>query len=113
MSEKIRKINFSYTKEGGEESTRTVIAPKFIKESYNSFKELEKDQVNYVSGYEIEKEGLTEDEIKEYEECVYDYFSVAIPTMEEYLKDLGLDPQKVQQKSFKKERISNANVITE
>ena len=110
-SEFIRKISFKYTKKDGEESARTIIAPKFLKESFNSFKELEKENVNYVSGYEINREDLSEEDAKEYEECICDYFEIAIPTMEEYLKDLGLDPKKVKLKSFKKSGISNTNII--
>ena len=113
MAEFIRKITFDYTKKDGEESARSIIAPKFLKESYNSFKELEKEQVNYVSGYEIQKEGMDTEDIKEYEECICDYFTLALPTMEEYLRDLGLDSKKVVQKSFKKGSINNSRVIKE
>jgi len=112
MKEIIKKANFKYTKKGGEESERTILIPKFLKESYNSFKEFEKEQVKYISGYEISKEGLTEDEIKEYEECLIDYFTMVVPTVEEYFEDLGLDPEKVKQKTFKKDGVSNLNVIT-
>jgi len=111
MAENIRKIKFTYTKKEGETSERTILFPKFLKESYNSFKELEKEQVNYVNGYEINIEGMDEDEIKEYEECVVDYFTLALPTMEEYLRDLKLDPSKVTQKSFKKSNISNPQIF--
>jgi hypothetical protein len=107
MAEFIKKITFKYKKKDGEETERNIIAPKFLKESFNSFKELEKEQVNYVSGYEIQTEGMDEDEIKEYEEVICDYFTLALPTMEEYLKDLGLNPEKVKQKSFKKEGVTN------
>jgi hypothetical protein len=113
MAEFIKKITFKYTKKDGEESTRSILAPKFLKESYNSFKELDKEQVKYVSGFEVQKDGLTEEEIKEYEESVVDYFTLALPTMEEYLKDLGLDPEKVKRKHFKKDGISRPNIIKE
>jgi len=109
--EKIKKIIFQYSKKEGEASERSILFPKFLKESYNSFKELEKEQVNYVNGFEINTEGMDEDEIKEYEECIVDYFTLALPTMEEYLKDLKLDASKVTQKTFKKTGISNLKVI--
>lgn len=111
MSENIKKIRFTYIKKEGETSERTILFPKFLKESFNSFKELEKEQVNYVNGYEISTEGMDKDEIKEYEECIIDYFTLALPTMEEYLKDLKLDPSKVNQKSFKKSGISNPQIF--
>jgi hypothetical protein len=111
MAEFIKKITFKYKKKDGEETVRNILAPKFLKESFNSFKELEKEQVNYISGYEIESEGMDEDEIKEYEESICDYFTLALPTMEEYLKDLGLNPDKVKQKSFKKDGVLNYKII--
>jgi hypothetical protein len=113
MGEIIKKVNFDYTKEDGEKSARTILAPKFLKESYNSMKDFDKDAVNYISGYEIDKEGLTEEEIKEYEECVLDYFTIVVPTLEDYLSDLKLDPKRVQRKAFKKEGIDNVSVIKE
>jgi hypothetical protein len=113
MAEIIKKINFDYTKEDGVQSARSVIAPKFVKESYNSIKDFDKESVNYISGYEINKEGMTEDEVKEYEECVLDYFTLVVPTLEDYLKDLKLDPTKIQMKSFKKERVNNVQIIKE
>jgi hypothetical protein len=113
MSESVKKIIFDYSKKEGETSVRTILSPKFLKESSNYFKDFEKEQVKYVSGYEIQKEGLTNDEIKEYEECVLDYFNLVIPTMDEYLKDLGLDSSKVKQKTFKKDGILNPSIIKE
>jgi hypothetical protein len=113
MSESVKKIIFDYSKKEGETSVRTILSPKFLKESSNYFKDFEKEQVKYVSGYEIQKEGLTNDEIKEYEECVLDYFNLVIPTMDEYLNDLGLDSSKVKQKTFKKDGISNPSIIKE
>ena len=113
MANLVKKIIFDYSKKEGETSARTILSPKFLKESSNYFNDFEKEQVKYISGYEIQKEGLTSDEIKEYEECVLDYFNLVIPTMEEYLKDLGLDTSKVKQKVFKKEGVSNHSIIKE
>jgi len=111
MPDFIRKITFDYVKKDGEESVRNIIAPKFLKESFNSFLEIDKEQVKYVSGFEIEVNGLEFDEIKEYEETICDYFNLALPTMEEYFKDLGLDYKRVKQKSFKKEGVKNHKII--
>lgn len=113
MGDNIKKIKFTYTKKEGETSERTILFPKFLKESFNSFKDIEKEQVKYVSGYEINTENMDEDEIKEYEDCIIDYFTLALPTMEEYLRDLKLDPSKVIQKSFKKDGISNPQIFKE
>lgn len=111
MAEFIRKIIFDYTKKDGETSLRSIMAPKFLKESYNIFQEFEKEQVGYVSGYEVQREGMSEEDIKEYEEVLVDYFTIAIPSIEEYFKDLGLDPTKIKQKTFSKKDISNPSVI--
>lgn len=111
MGELIKKINFEYTKKQGKKSTRSIIAPKFLKESCNSINDFDKESVNYISGYEINKEGLNEQEAKEYEECVIDYFTIVVPTLEDYLSDLKLDPKRVKIKSFKKEGVENVNII--
>ena len=63
MTDFIRKITFDYIKKDGEESVRNIIAPKFLKESFNSFTEIDKEQVNYVSGFEINTDDLESDEI--------------------------------------------------
>lgn len=111
MPDFIKKITFDYVKKDGKESVRNIIAPKFLKESFNSFAEIDKEQVKYVSGFEIETEGLEPDEVKEYEEIICDYFNLALPTMEEYFKDLGLDYSRIKQKSFKKEGVKNHKII--
>jgi len=111
MPDFIRKIIFDYTKKDGEESVRNIIAPKFLKESFNSFSEIDKEQVKYVSGFEIDTHGLDSEEVKEYEETICDYFSLALPTMEEYFNDLGLEYKRIKQKSFKKEGVKNHKII--
>ena len=111
MPDFIRKITFDYVKKDGKESVRNIIAPKFLKESFNSFAEFEKEQVKYVSGFEINTEDLGVEDIKEYEETICDYFNLALPTMEEYFKDIGLDYKRIKQKSFKKEGVKNHKLI--
>jgi hypothetical protein len=114
MKEKefIKEINFDYKKSDGTKTFRKLLAPKFIKESYNNFKELEQEKVNYVSGYEISSD-LSEEEIKDYEEAISDYYSLEFRTLEQYLKDEGFDETKVKMKSFKKEGISNYKIVKE
>lgn len=111
MAEFIKKITFDYIKKDGEESIRNILAPKFLKESFNSFSDLEKEQVKYVSGYEIDSKDLSEEDLKEYEETICDYFNLALPTMEEYFEELNLDFKRVKQKSFKKEGVKNHKII--
>lgn len=105
------KISFTYKKEDGTTSKRVVLQPKFIKESSNYLKDFHKDSVQYVQGYEIDKTGLSEGDVKKYEEVVNDYFDLVMPKMEDYLREQGIDPNKVKQKAFKKNGISDFQVI--
>ena len=106
-----RKVSFSYTKDDGSISNREILEPKFLKESFNLYNDFEKENVKYIQGFEIKKEGLTEEENKKYEEVLRDYFDLTIPTMEEFFKENLLDYGRIQQKSFKKEKITNFNII--
>lgn len=106
----MKKAQFTYTKEDGSTSKREILNPKFLKESYNYFSDFDKESVKYVQGYELDKTGLTEEQIKKYEEILSDYFELAIPTINEFFSENGLDPKKIQQKTFKKENITNPSI---
>jgi hypothetical protein len=103
------KISFTYKKDDGSTSMRTIIQPKFLKESSNYFNDFFKESVKYVQGYELD--GLNESESKQYEEAINDYFDLVMPKMEDYLREQGFDPAKVKQKAFKKEGISDFKVL--
>jgi hypothetical protein len=103
------RANFEYKKEDGSISQREIINPKFIKESYNYYDSVEKEAVKYVQGYEIDSSELTLEEKKLYQETLIDYFNLSLPTISEYMRENGLDPNKVKIKNFKKENISNFN----
>jgi hypothetical protein len=105
------KIAFTYKKEDGSVSERVLLHPKFIKESHNYFNDFEKENVKYVQGYEVDKNGLNEGELKKYEEIISDYFELALPTLDEFLSEQGLDPKRIKTKSFKKEGISDFKVL--
>jgi hypothetical protein len=47
----MKKAKFEYLKEDGSKSERMIINPSFIKESYNSYKDFNKSDVKYLSGY--------------------------------------------------------------
>ena len=96
----MKKATFIYKKKDGTSKPREIIAPKFLKESFNYFKNIEHASTNYVSGYEIDKEGLSEEEVKLYQEAVETYLEQQ--TLEEILSDVGLDPKRVSIKSFSK-----------
>jgi len=105
------KISFTYKKDDGTTSKRVIIQPKFLKESSNYLKDFDKESVKYVQGYEIEGEGLSESEVKRYEEAVNDFYDLVMPKMNDYLAEQGIDPKKVKQKAFKKEGVSDVQVL--
>lgn len=107
----MKKAKFEYIKEDGSKSERTLLHPSFLKESYNSFKDFNKNEVKYLSGYEINKEGLDQDQLKLYENCINEYFSDIFMTLTEYVESKGLDPKKITPKTFKKEGIKNLDII--
>jgi hypothetical protein len=107
----MKKAKFEYLKEDGSKSERTVINPSFIKESYNSYKDFNKNDVKYLSGYEIESKNLSSEQIETYEKCIREYYSDIFMSLNEYLESKGLNPKNVNLKSFKKEGIKNLNII--
>lgn len=107
----MKKAKFEYLKEDGSKSERTIINPSFLKESYNSYKEFDKNEVRYVTGYEINKENMTEQQIKNYEIIIKEYFSEVYMTLNEYLESKGLNPKNVNLKTFKKEGVKNLTII--
>lgn len=102
----MRKIKFTYTKEDKSTSEREVVAPKFLKEHFNYLNSFDKESVKYVQGYELDKNGLTNEEISDYEDMIEDYVEMEKMTIEGFFVKHGFDPKKVKQKIFKKENIS-------
>lgn len=107
----MKKAKFNYKKEDGTITERLVINPSFLKESSNSLKDFNKNEVKYLSGYEFNRENLTEQQIQNYERIIEEYFSEVNMTLHEYIELKGLDPKKITQKSFKKEGIQNFNLL--
>lgn len=105
------KISFTYKKDDGSVSKRILVQPKFLKESHNYINDFTKENVKYVQGYEVDKAGLNELEAKKYEEIINDYFELAIPTLNDFISEQGLDPKRVMTKTFKKDGISDLNVL--
>jgi hypothetical protein len=107
----MEKAIFNYTKEGETTpSNRVLIKPKFLKEATNALKDFEKTDVKYVRGYELNKADLTEEQVRQYEQALEDYED-SYPTLQEFLTDKGLDYARLQEKSFKKEKISGFRLI--
>lgn len=107
----MEKAQFIYKKEDGTTSNRELLRPVFLKESSNSIKNFDKEDVKYVRGFELNKDGLSESDILKYEEVLEDYYELAIPTIQEYFKEQGLDGSKLIEKSFKKQNISSFQVL--
>jgi hypothetical protein len=107
----MEKAKFIYKKDDGSVTDREILRPIFLKESSNSIKNFDKDDVKYVRGFELNREGLSESDVKKYEEILEDYYDLGIPTIFEYFKEQGLDATKLSEKSFKKQNISNFQVL--
>lgn len=107
----MEKAKFIYKKDDGSTTDREILKPVFLKESSNSIKNYDKDDVKYVRGFELNKEGLNESDIKKYEEVLEDYYDLAIPTIQEFFKEQGLDASKILEKSFKKQNIQNFQIL--
>lgn len=107
----MEKAKFVYKKDDGSTTDREILRPVFLKESSNSIKNYDKDDVKYVRGFELNKEGLNESDIEKYEEVLEDYYELAIPTIQEFFKEQGLDASKLLEKSFKKQNISNFQIL--
>ena len=107
----MEKAKFIYKKEDGSTSNREIIRPIFLKESSNSIKNFDKEDVKYVRGFELNKEGLNESDAEKYEDILEDYYDLAVPSIQEYFKEQGLDASRLQEKSFKKQNISDFQVL--
>lgn len=107
----MKKAKFEYVKEDGSKSERQIIYPSFLKESFNNYKDFNKNEVKYLTGIEIIKENLTDDQIKVYENIIEEYYSDVFMTLQEYLESKGLNPKNISQKTFKKEGVKNLNII--
>lgn len=107
----MEKARFSYLKDGEiTPSNRELLKPLFLKEATNSLKDFNKQDVKYVRGIEFNKEGLTEEQIRQYMSALEDYED-AVPTLQEFLAEKGLDYSRLQEKSFKKDKISGFQIL--
>jgi hypothetical protein len=103
----MRKVRFNYRKDDGSVSERNLINPSFLKESYNSFKTFEKEEVKYVTGIEISGEVADRNERERYESAVKEYYSDYQMTLSEFVESKGLNPKNVTMKTFKKDGVSD------
>jgi hypothetical protein len=103
----MRKATFNYRKDDGSVSERNLINPSFIKESYNSFKSFEKDEVRYVTGIEISNDVVDQNERGSYESVIKEYYSDYQMTLSEFIESKGLNPKNVTLKTFKKDGVSD------
>jgi len=107
----MKKAIFTYKKDDGSIAQRVVFKPSMLKESSNALKDFENPNVRYIHGYELDKKGMDSSIIAQYEKMIDEYFNIKFPTIEEFLEQNGLDPKKIQHKSFKKEGISNLQLL--
>lgn len=108
----MEKAKFSYTKEDGSTSERIILKPSFLKEATNSLKNLDNENVKYIKGYEIDKSGLNESDIREYEEAIQEYYEINKKSLVEFISHVGLDPKKIQEKCFKKQGVKDFEILS-
>ena len=107
----MKKAVFKYRKAGGIITERVILRPQMLKESTNSLKDFNNPNTNYLHGYEIDRSGMLDTEIAKYERLIEEYFTIAFPTLEAFLATNGLNPNKVQQKTFKKNQIEDPQFL--
>jgi len=104
-------VGSSHTKEDGSTTERTLLNPFFLKEATNSLTDLDNNSVNYVKGHELNKEGLNESDISEYEEAVQEYYELEKKSLSEFLLHVGLDPKRILEKCFKKQGVKEFKIL--
>ncbi len=109
----MKKVTFKYKKEDGSITNRELLNPSFLKESYNSYKEFEKNEVKYLTGLEIIKEGMSEEQFQAYKNSIKEYYSEIYITLDDYLTSKGLNSKNVALKTFKKEGVKDLNLLEE
>ena len=97
---------FTYNKKDGTESSRLILGAKIVKDLKNDIPFLDHQDAKYLTGWEIDTQGMSEDVISNYTETVKDFF-YEINRLENYLRESGLDPSKVKYKTFSKDSIKN------
>lgn len=108
----MNKAIFKYKKEKETIVTeRVIFKPQMIKESTNFLKDFDNPNVNYIHGYEVDRSGLTGTEIAKYEKLLEEYFAIEFPTLSKFIETNGLDPKKINKKSFKKTGISDLKIM--
>lgn len=95
---------FIYEKSDGTESPRLVLNARIIKDLKNDVPFLDHDEAKYLTGWEIDASGMTQEELKNYLEVVKDFFFEET-RLENYIRDNKLDPSKVKFKTFSKSSI--------
>jgi len=107
----MKKAIFNYKKDDGSVKQRIVFKPAMLKESSNSLKDFENPNVKYLTGYELDKTGMDSAEVSQYEKLISEYMEIQFPTLEQFIEKNGLDPKKIQQKTFKKDGVSDLQIL--
>ncbi len=107
----MKKAIFKYRKDDGSEKERIILRPQMLKEASNYLKDINNPSVNFIHGYELDRSGLLGADIARYEQLIEEYFAIEFPTLETFLANNGMDPKKVQQKTFKKNNISELDIM--
>ena len=107
----MNKAIFKYKKEDGTITERVIMRPQMLKESSNFLKDFNNPNVQYIHGWEVERNGLPGSEIAKYEKVIEEYYAIVYPSLETFIQTNGLDPKKVKQKTFKKNGIQDLQIL--
>ena len=77
---------------------------RIIKDLKNDIPFLDHEDAKYLTGWEIDANGMSKEELSIYLETVKDFFLEEV-RLEKYLMDCKLDPSKIKYKTFSKEQI--------
>ena len=102
----MKTIKFNYKKKYGSETEREIFGAKIVKELKNELEILEDESAKYIVGWELNEEGLTDNEKQVYKDTIKDYF-YEIAKLENYLRENNLDAKRIQYKTFLKEGVNN------
>jgi len=106
----MKTATFTYLKKDGSQTPRFILGAKILKDLKNELNILEDEGAKYLTGWEIDETGMTEEEVQNYKETIKDFF-YEIGRLDYYLRENNLDPKKVIYKTFTKDSIKDINLF--
>ena len=105
-------IKFNYSKkvnDAAEVSARVLLFAKFYKYQPSKVKVRKFEDCNYVHGFTIDADGLLPSEAVLYEQALCEWMSLQTD-LASFLLSKGLESERIQQKDFIKDQISDIQI---